>query len=216
MYYETEKKIKELHKKEFKLPKIQLIWIIIYFVSAVPIICNTLPLVGLSRVDFWWWVRLGLGIIVIVVSSFMLIRNKRSKTHIDYKIHVDKIRTELSIIGLNSNDKINALISEIKEYISAEGVRKKWLTGAVSKVFWFVFWTPAGFLFASYLNNHPQELSNAEDLLFTVALLLCIAIIIIATIIGGVQFIVDYILQPWIRNQEKVLRYLKDILYYYQ
>jgi Flp pilus assembly protein TadB len=213
MYYKVEKIIQEKHSERYKLSLSKKVWITLYLVGAIPIIINCSAFSSPSKIDLVWWIFLGLGSILIALSAFMLVKQKKA-TQIDNSKHISEVTNEIIFIELNSKIKITSLQDEIRNSLIQDDKKTNHLANIVAKVFLFIFWTPTGVLLSIWISNNPNELSNFSDVILIVSLLLQCAIMTIGIVMVFFHVVGRFIFQPFRWKKERVLRYLDDILYF--
>ena len=216
MYKIVERIIVSISKSSFGLSGKQKLWLFLFFSGLVPILVNIIVLESPITNLLLWWVLFFIGIALLALSGYKLIKSEKAKTEDEYRAIIDDVSKRIIEVGLNTQDKIHTLMAEIQSMIEEDDA---WLTktrNTISKTFWFIFWVPLGTMVGMWFNRgleledtlpDPEIIATFGISLFTIA----------STAVGFLlilNFVFDTVFQTDRTRRKLVYKYLRDVLYF--
>ncbi len=161
-----------------------------------------------KQLDNFIW---GLPLIAIICLLFLYYKtNKLERNLITPHNELILFKQLLEKQGFNQKEDIEMLQNQIEKYLTEEKNAILTSFNFISKVFFFLFWVPAGFLLNLFFSQQ-NEILYENDLFLIIVSLLTVTITVIALLI---------IVMPIIRtstysNKKQIFLYLEDVKYYY-
>ncbi len=157
--------------------------------------------------NFSW----GVPLLVIICLSFLYYKtNKLERNLITPHNELILFKQLLEKQGFKHKEDIEMLQNQIEKNLIEEKNAILTSFNFISKVFFFLFWVPAGFLLNLFFSQQNEILYEKDLFLFIVSLL-----IIMITVIALLIMVMPIIRTSTYSNKKQIFLYLEDVKYYY-
>ncbi|MGX7395201.1 hypothetical protein [Carnobacterium mobile] len=177
------------------------LFIVVELLLITLVICN-------SRLGNWNWI-----ILLVIFVCMLFICYKSSKLETALIIPHNELTIFKEVLeqhGFKRKEDIEMLQNEIEIYLSKEINYLTSIFSSTSKLFFFLFWVPSGFLL-NYFFSQLTETLNLSQLIQIMSSLLLVTVNVIAILIVAIPIVRTSIYS----NKKQIFLYLEDVKYYY-